>query len=366
MIRILQCVNNMHRAGLETMLMNYYRHIDRDRIQFDFLTHRPDRSDYDDEIESYGGKVFYAPRLFPHNYPAYFRYMKDFFSEHPEYVIVHSHIDAMSYLPLLAAKKAGVPVRVAHSHNTSLDMDFKFAMKTYFRWRVPYVATDYLACGTEAGHYMFGSREFKVIPNAIDTSAFRFDPAVRERIRRSLSLEDKYVIGCVGRLTHQKNISFLIEVFNEIYRREKKTVLLIIGGGEQEEKLKGLVHELNIQESVRFLGVRSDVAELYQAMDVFVMTSLYEGLPVVGIEAQVSDLHCVFSINITREIGLSEKAHFLSLNRPASDWAEYILKLYPKTRGRTADFECDPYDIEKAHTVLEKFYLEKYQMVSDR
>ena len=119
MIRILQCVNDMHRAGLETMLMNYYRNIDREKIQFDFLTHRPQRSDYDDEIESLGGKIYYAPRLYPQNYPKYFKWMKQFFSEHPEYKIIHSHIDAMSYLPLKAAKKANIPVRIAHSHNTS-------------------------------------------------------------------------------------------------------------------------------------------------------------------------------------------------------------------------------------------------------
>ena len=133
MIRVLQCVNDMHRAGLETMLMNYYRNIDRTKIQFDFLTHRPDKSDYDDEILSLGGKVYYAPRLYPQNYPAYFKYMKKFFAEHPEYQIVHSHIDSMSYLPLLAAKKAGVPIRIAHSHNTSIDKDFKYILKQYFR-----------------------------------------------------------------------------------------------------------------------------------------------------------------------------------------------------------------------------------------
>ena len=133
MIRVLQCVNNMHRAGLETMLMNYYRNMDRTKIQFDFLTHRPFRSDYDDEIESLGGRVYYAPRLYPQNYPKYFSYMKEFFACHPEYKIVHSHIDSMSYLPLLAAKKAGIPVRIAHSHNTRIDKDFKYPLKCFFR-----------------------------------------------------------------------------------------------------------------------------------------------------------------------------------------------------------------------------------------
>ena len=307
MIRVLQCVNNMHRAGLETMLMNYYRHIDRNKIQFDFLTHRPTRSEYDDEIEDLGGKVYYAPRLYPQNYPAYFRYMKSFFLEHPEYRIIHSHIDAMSYLPLMAAKKAGVPIRIAHSHNTSIDKDFK--------------------CGTEAGKFLFGHRDFQIIPNAIDTSGFRFSIETRDAIRRSLGIENAFVIGCVGRLTAQKNILFLINVFYEICKADTNSVLLVIGGGNEENELKALTKKLGISERVLFLGIRSDVNALYQAMDVFVMPSLFEGLPVVGIEAQFSDLHCVFSSNITREVSISEKAHFISLKRSYSDWAGYILRL---------------------------------------
>ena len=136
MIRILQCVNNMHRAGLETLLMNYYRNIDRTKIQFDFLMHRQERSEYDDEIESLGGRIFRAPRLYPQNYPAYFAFMEDFFREHPEYKIVHSHIDAMSYLPLLAAQRVGVPIRIAHSHSTGIDLDLKYPLKQFFRWRL--------------------------------------------------------------------------------------------------------------------------------------------------------------------------------------------------------------------------------------
>ena len=125
MVRILQCVNDMHRAGLETMIMNYYRNMDRDRIQFDFLTHRPERSDFDDEIENMGGRMYYAPRLYPQNYPSYFRWMYQFFKSHGEYQIVHSHIDAMSFLPLLAARISGIPVRIAHSHSTPIARDYK-------------------------------------------------------------------------------------------------------------------------------------------------------------------------------------------------------------------------------------------------
>lgn len=361
MIRVLQCVNNMHRAGLETMLMNYYRHIDRNKIQFDFLTHRPTRSEYDDEIEDLGGKVYYAPRLYPQNYPAYFRYMKRFFIEHPEYRIIHSHIDAMSYLPLMAAKKAGVPIRIAHSHNTSIDKDFKYLMKEAFRWQLPHVATDYLACGTEAGKFLFGNRDFQVIPNAIDTSGFRFSIETRDAVRRSLGIENAFVIGCVGRLTAQKNISFLINVFREICKVDPNSVLLVIGGGNEENELQALTKKLGISERVMFLGIRSDVNDLYQAMDVFVMPSLFEGLPVVGIEAQFSDLHCVFSSSITREVSISEKAHFVSLERSYSDWASYILRLKRVVGDRNPNFQCQRYDIEQAKDVLEQYYLNKHE-----
>lgn len=129
MIRVLQCVNIMDRAGLETMLMNYYRNIDRTEVQFDFLTHRSDKGVYDEEIEKLGGRVYHAPRLYPQNYPLYFRWMRDFFGHHTEYKIVHSHIDTMSYFPLAAAKKAGIPVRIAHSHSSQLDKDIKFPIK---------------------------------------------------------------------------------------------------------------------------------------------------------------------------------------------------------------------------------------------
>ena len=142
-MRVLQVVNDMHRAGLETMLMNYYRNINREDIQFDFLTHRAYKSDYDDEIISLGGKMYYAPRLYPQNYLQYFKWMRTFFYDHPEYQIIHSHIDTMSYLPLLAAKKARIPVRIAHSHNTSIDKDFKYPLKQFFRTQITSVANEY-------------------------------------------------------------------------------------------------------------------------------------------------------------------------------------------------------------------------------
>lgn len=353
MIRVLQCVNNMHRAGLETMLMNYYRNIDRSQIQFDFLMHRSERSDYDDEIEQMGGRIFRAPRLYPQNYPAYFAYMKRFFAEHPEYQIVHSHIDAMSYLPLLAAKRAGVPIRIAHSHNTSIDRDMKYPLKQYFRFMLRGVASHYCACGTEAGRFLFGNREFSVIPNAIDADLYRFNEQMRYEKRRELGVENEFVVGHVGRFAYAKNHMFLVDIFHEIKKKQPRAVLMLVGTGEKESVVRKYVEKLALGDAVRFLGVRSDVHELYQAMDVFVMPSLFEGVPVVGIEAQFSGLPCVFSDKVPEEVAFADGCYVVGLNRSAREWATRALSFSPM---RNRQIASGKYDIRKAHIALEAYY----------
>lgn len=358
MIRILQVVNDMHRAGLETMLMNYYRNIDRTEIQFDFLTHRPNKSDYDDEIISLGGKVYYAPRLYPQNYPKYFRWMKAFFAEHPEYKIIHSHIDTMSYLPLKAAKKAGVPVRIAHSHNTSIDKDFKYPLKMYFRSRINGVVTDRLACGREAGEFLFKNKSFKVIPNAVDADIFLYDAHLREKKRRELGLENNLVVGHVGRLSYQKNHKFLIQIFDALIKKEPAAKLVLVGVGEKEQEIREQVKALGLDESVIFLGNRSDVNELYQAMDVFVLPSLFEGIPVVGVEAQFADLPCLFSDKTPDEVKFNVRTKFIGLDKAPEFWANEIL-----AAGSGISRSCDRkdivnsnYDIKVAHAILEEYY----------
>ena len=355
MIRVLQCVNNMHRAGLETMLMNYYRNIDRTRVQFDFLTHRPFRSDYDDEIEALGGKIYYAPRLVPQNYPAYFSYMKDFFAEHPEYKIVHSHIDSMSYLPLRAAKRAGVPVRIAHSHSTGIDLDFKYPLKQYFRYSLNKVTTHPFACGEEAGKFLFRGREFVKIPNAVDAAQFYYDEAVRCRKREELGLADRLVVGHVGRMSYPKNHTFLLNVFAELWKRRPDASLILVGTGEKEAELKKKASELGIATDVHFLGSRSDVHELYQAMDIFVLPSHFEGIPLVGIEAQFAGLPCLFSEGVPREVCFRESCHFRKLSDPVSAWVEDILMLTAEM-NRSTGVECADYDIKTAAGDLQKRY----------
>ncbi len=330
MIRVLQCVNNMHRAGLETMLMNYYRHIDRNEIQFDFLTHRPERADYDDEIEQLGGRVYYAPRLYPQNYAAYFSFMKDLFREHPEYQIVHSHIDAMSFLPLLAAKRAGIPVRIAHSHSTSIDRDLKYPIKQAFRRLLPMAANQRMACGQMAGEFLFGKRLFEIIPNAVDAQQYRFDPIKRQTVRNKIGLSDQLVLGHVGRFCYPKNHEYLIDVFQAVLQMDSNACLLLIGSGENETMIRKKVDQLGLADKVLFLGNQADVGPFYQAMDVFVMPSRFEGVPLTGVEAQFAGLPCVFSDRVPQEVDFTGKCSFISLDLPVREWAAKIVRV-----GRT-------------------------------
>lgn len=339
------------------MIMNYYRNIDREKIQFDFLTHRPERSDYDDEIESMGGKMYYAPRLYPQNYPLYFRWMEDFFREHVEYRIVHSHIDAMSFLPLLAAKRSNVPVRIAHSHSTSIDKDFKYILKQFYRLKLNSAATHRFACGEAAGKFLFRGKPFQIIPNAVDARRFWFDGSLREKKRRELGLGNKFTVGHVGRFCYPKNHRFLIDIFRELWKNCPDSVLLLAGVGEKESEIKNYVSESGLQESVRFLGNRSDVNELYQAMDVFVLPSLFEGVPMVGLEAQFSDLPCFFSDRVPTEVQFNKDVQFISLDESAGQWADIILKSKGKKRTHNRqDILKSRFDIKVAYKILEQQY----------
>ena len=197
-IRVLHIVTYMGRGGLETMLMNYYRHIDRSKVQFDFLVHRQERFDYDDEIEILGGRIYHLPRLNPWS-KTYIKALGEFFREHTEYKIVHSHIDCMSAIPLRVAKKAGVPVRLAHSHSSNQDKNLKYYLKLYYKSRISQSATNLFACSEEAGRWMFGKQNFFVLPNAIDTKQYIYNAEKRNKVRKELGLDDALVIGHVGR-----------------------------------------------------------------------------------------------------------------------------------------------------------------------
>ena len=217
MIHILQSVSNMDRGGIESMLMNYYRHLDRTRFQFDFLVNKKKPGFFDDEIRALGGRIFQSPGVAPQSYPAYLRSMQQLLAQHPEIKVLHAHNEAMQLFALEGAKKAGLPVRIAHAHNTCLPKDAKLPIKWFCKQFIPGAATDYWACGREAGIYYFGQSAWDArgvtLRNAIDLDRFGYRPEVRAKLRAEYGLNDKLVVGCVARLMAQKNHTRLLDIF---------------------------------------------------------------------------------------------------------------------------------------------------------
>ena len=360
-IRILQVVTHMNRGGLETMLMNYYRCINRDKVQFDFLVHRTERADYDVEIESMGGNIYRLPRLIPWS-GTYKHALHSFFDAHPEYRIVHVHQDCLSSVILKAAEQHGVPVRIAHSHSSSQDKDLKYLIKILYKQSIPQYATDLLACGKQAGEWMFGGAPFQILNNAINAAAYRYDAARSQGMRRELSLpKDAFVIGHVGRFSTPKNHSFLLDVFAELHKIEPTSYLLLVGDGILREKMEAKAKALSLEQAVIFLGLRKDVPELLQAMDVFAFPSLYEGLPLTLVEAQAAGLPCVISENIPVDCDMTDLISRVSLDESPVVWAERILAEKVKTRRDTcAEIVAAGFDVAENARWLEKFYIQRW------
>lgn len=350
-IRILQCVSNMDRAGIETMLMNFYRNIDRNKVQFDFLCNKSKSGDYDEEIKKLGGKIYVSPGLNPFKWFKYQKYMKNLFKKHPEYKIIHCQNEAMGFPALYAAKKAKIPVRIAHSHNTTTRFDLKWPIKIIYKYLLRTVATDFVACSHAAGKYLFG-KDVKVINNAIDIGKFTYNESIRKKIRKNMKLDKKFVIGHVGRFEPQKNHKFLVKMFNEYQKQDKNAVLLLIGTGSLENEIKKMVHKLNLEDKVIFTGNISNVNEMYQVMDIFVLPSFHEGLPVVGIEAQISGLKCILSNRITEEVKITDNIEFLPID-DYNNWIEQIKKYEEYQRKK---INSDIYNINYIKQRLIEYY----------
>lgn len=358
-IRVLQVVTHMERGGLESMLMNYYRHIDRERVQFDFLVHRQEQAAFDDEIESLGGRIYRLPRLAPWS-KSYLSALNRFFAEHPEYKVVHVHQDCLSSVILKVAAQHNVPVRVAHGHSANQDKNLKYPIKLWYKRFIPKYATNLFACGKDAGDWMFGGASYQIINNAIDVAAYTYDPTKRQEMRRQLRLKDELTIGHVGRFNQPKNHPFLLDIFAALLRREPNTVLLLVGDGEDMPKIQVKAQTLGIAENVRFLGIRSDVADLMQTMDVFVFPSLYEGLPVTMVEAQAAGLPCIISDKVPPECIITEGlVDILPLSAGAETWSEKLLEKRDTPRtDRRAEIAAHGFDITAEAVKLQEFYLE--------
>ena len=345
------------------MLMNYYRHIDRSKVQFDFLEHRDYMADYDEEILSLGGIIHRLPRLNPLS-PGYLHAVDRFFAEHPEYQIVHSHLDCMAGIPLKYAKKHGVPTRIAHAHSSNQDKNYKYPLKLYCKSRIPNYATDLFACGQEAGKWMFDNNSFTVLNNAIDSDSYAFNKEVRAEVRKELRIIAKtLVLGHVGRFSPAKNHPFIIKTFHEVLKKHADSTLVLVGTGSLENDIRKQCESLGIADRVIFTGVRNDVNRLLQAMDVFVMPSLYEGLGIVAVEAQAAGLPCICSTQVPEEcVRTDGLVHFLPLEVGAARWAQEVLNRSNTVRlDRSSEIRKNAFDIRENAEWLQVFYLANWR-----
>lgn len=362
-IRVLEIVTDMGRGGIETMLMNYYRHIDRDAVQLDFLVHRQKPAVYDEEIESLGGKIYRMPSLNPFS-PKYHQKLKEFFFTHPEYKIVHCHLDCMAGVPLRAAKQQSVPVRIAHAHSSNQTKNIKYPLKLLFKRGISRQATFLFACSTAAGEWMFGGKPFTVMRNAIDASAFRYSPEIRKTVREELLPHDPdaFVIGHVGSFWTPKNHLFLLDIFHEVHKREPNSSLLLVGTGGLMDAVREKARKLGLQDSVHLLGDRKDVYRIMQAMDVFVLPSLFEGLPVTTVEAQAAGLPCFITDKVPLECKITDLVTQIPLQAPAEQWAEQILAArHLEREDNYSQIAAAGFDIVERAEWLQNFYLEQWK-----
>ena len=366
-IRVLQEDVILDSGGIEAFLMNVYRHIDRERLQFDFMVHRPDKGLYEDEITSYGGKIYRTPKFHPLKMHAFRTSIEDIIRSHPEYKVIHCHTE-LNLWPLRYAHRLGVPVRIAHRHNAKTIVNLKYFFFLYEQMFLKRHCTDMFMCSTPAGEWAYGKKavqsgQVKMINNGIETDRFHFDEAVRAECRRELGLTDEIAVGHVGRFDVPKNHSYLIDIFKIMHEKDPKTVLLLVGAeqGPIRNNMIKKVHDLGLDDCVKFLGVRTDVNRIYQAMDIFVFPSLWEGLPLTGVEAQTAGLPVLMSDVITDEAVLVPTVKKKALDDGAESWADAALELYAghQRRDYAPEVKKAGFDIQTTADWLQEFYITK-------
>ncbi len=361
MIKILQVVSDLDiNSGALMTVMNYYRHIDRNRIQFDFAYFYDEinsNETHKAEIHKLGGHCYHLGK--PHISPSYFARLNTFFSTHKnEYAAVHCHPIWASEFIAISAKRSGIKHVIQHSHSTRLGNNHLSIIRNevMLMW-IGFFATDYAACSRNAARVL-GKKNVKIFHNAIDYKKFAFNPNARDILRKQYEIsDDKIVIGHVGRFTAEKNQRFLIDLFAYISKKNiNNIVLMLVGDGELKEELQNECQRLKLT-NVIFLGRRADVSDLLSAFDVFVLPSKYEGVPFAGLEAQAAGLGCVFSDTITREIE-TENTVYIPLNATFSKWLNVLIQetKCKKNRNERGAFLKSSYDIHKEAKKMEYYY----------
>lgn len=370
-IRVLHIVGRMDRGGIETMIMNLYRNIDRTKIQFDFLAHYGREAAYNDEIRCLGGRIYEMPALRDETHVYYWKIaeytsaLNRFFEEHQEYKMIHCHMTntAAIYMPI--AKKHGVKCIIAHSHSSHGKAGLLGVVTNLLQKPIYKNATDWFACSRVAAEWFYPKGalvegEVTIVPNAVDAKRFRFNSTVRDQMRKDLGVDYKFVVGCVGRLRKEKNQVFLVDVMEELLKVRPNAILVCAGDGPCEEDVQKRAIEKGIEDKVVLLGVRTDIPDVMQAMDVLAMPSIFEGLPVTGIEAQASGLYIVASTGVTEEMNVLNMVDYVPLSLPPNEWATHLLDTAKNERGDTYEqIKATGYDIKTTASWLQEFYLQR-------
>lgn len=363
-IRVLQIFTILNRGGAETNIMNYYRHIDRSKVQFDFLVHRPEPGAYESEIRQLGGQIFRLPPLHPLKLRSYKAAVRRFFDGHAGYQIIHGQNSELGVFIYEEAKRRGIPVIIAHAHNAPhlRDYDIKFIFRELWKKRMQKSVNSHFTCGDDAAKWLFGKKgawQTFSMTNAVDTERFSFRAEVQSSVLLRIGIINKKNIIHIGRFNLQKNHGFLLQIFAALMAKDSSYHLYLVGEGELKQEIEKMVKRLQLEDHVSFLGVRTDVDELLQAMDIFLFPSLFEGLPVSLVEAQASGIKCVISDGIPEEaILVDENVKILPLKKSAKHWAQEILKLDLGKREDVSEIiKAKGYDIRDNVKKLEQQYL---------
>lgn len=363
-IRVLMLFTILNKGGAETMVMNYLRKMDHSKVIFDFVVHREEKGEYEDEAISLGCKIFRFPSLKVTNLLSYPKFISGFFDQHPEYKMIHGHCSELGYYIYKEAYKRGVKFIAAHAHNEPSGFDMKTPARNVLKRIMRPYLTHCFTCSRGSAKWLFGQQLMeKVIflPNAIDATSFAFSSLKRKKIRNSNEWSDRLVIGNVSRFSYQKNHLFLLNIFKEIHRQEPSALLVFVGsGGELEDKVKEKVQCLGLQEDVRFMGSRSDIPDLLQGMDLFLFPSHFEGLSLAQLEAQAAGLKILNSTGISKEGTIvPELVESLSLKLPAKEWADRALNVVKKyeRKNRLREIAEAGFDINKNAKWLQNLYL---------
>lgn len=364
MIKIAYVLGKLHSGGKKNLVMEYFRHINHNEITIDFICDSDSNSIPEEEVKQLGGKVF---RITPYEHILKnMREMLRIFKEE-KYDVVHAWNSMMNVFPMRMAKKAGVKVRISES----LSMANKHESKTFIKYALrPFsnvAANYYMSCGEDCGVFQFGRKALKqgkisIFKTVINVRENAYNQELRMVTRNKFKWNDKVVYGFIGRFVPQKNPLFIIDIFNEIQKLQDNAHLVLIGFGDLEKKMSENISMYGIENKVENLGRREDIKQFYNAFDAFLLPSLYEGLPVVGLEAQSCGLPIFFSTEITRETKACDMAHFISLQTPASEWARTIVDIVSqeirKRKSYVDELIAAGFDSDSESQRLQQFYID--------